>query len=169
MEFNDVIYKRRSIRKYLNKDVEDSKLLELMKYAMAAPSAINKKPVVFYIIKNNEIIEKLSDGVLFSKIISPIMILVAVDLTKSISTNPNDFYNQDASACVENILLGATNLGLSTCWIGTYPKQEKVNKVKEVLNLNENILPFALIHVGYGDEIKESRTQYESTRVTIIK
>ena len=54
MEFNDVIYKRRSIRKYLNKDVEDSKLLELMKYAMAAPSAINKKPVVFYIIESEE-------------------------------------------------------------------------------------------------------------------
>ena len=36
-------------------------------------------------------------------------------------------------------------------------------------NLNENILPFTLIHVGYGDEKKEARTQYESSRVTIIK
>lgn len=169
MEFNEVIYKRRSIRKYLNKEVEEEKIIELLKYAMAAPSAMNKQPTLFYVIKNKDLLEKLSDGIHFSPIKSPIMIVTCVDLDKTITKRKDGFYIQDASIATQNMLLGAVNLGLSTCWIGTYPAEERVKKVQEILNLQTNIIPIVMIHVGYGDEQKEPRTQYDSNRVIYLK
>lgn len=58
------LFHRTSVRKYLNKKVEDEKIEMMLKGAMAAPSAGNQQPWEFYVVKNKETIEKLSKQVL---------------------------------------------------------------------------------------------------------
>lgn len=55
MNVKEAILKRRSIRKYQNIEVSDEQIEELLQSAMAAPSACNKTPWEFYVIKNKEI------------------------------------------------------------------------------------------------------------------
>ena len=52
---------------------------------------------------------------------------------------------QDTAAAIQNILLCAKEAGLGTCWIGAFNE----TNCAEVLNLNDNLRPVAIIPVGY--------------------
>lgn len=158
MEFNDVVYSRRSIRKFIDKDVEDEKINEILHYAMSSPSAMNKRPLKYIVIKNKEIISKLSTPP-FSPILSNLMIAIVADLNKAIDQDMNGFWIQDASASTQNILLGARNLGLGSLWIGTYPRENKYKLAQQILKLNDKEIPVVLIHIGYSD-IEFSKKDY---------
>lgn len=169
MNVNEALLARRSIRKYQNIEVNDKQITELLKSAMAAPSACNKTPWEFYVIKNKEIQEKIKISYKNYNFNSPLLIVVGANLDLTISKDNNDFWIQDCSAAIENMLVAAVELGLGTCWCGIYPRIDRVEKIKNILNLTDNIVPLGLIHVGYPDEEKESRTQYVDTKVHYIE
>ena len=54
------IYRRTSVRNFLDKDVSDDLIIQIIKAGMQAPSAKNQQPWEFYIVKNKKLIEKLS-------------------------------------------------------------------------------------------------------------
>lgn len=168
MEVKEALLKRRSCRKFTDQKVEDEKIHELLLAAMSGPSACNKKPWVFYVIKNEEVLNKLKSTGRATNFNSSLMFVVCGDTNKGITNKIEDYWIQDCSASVENILLMSTSLGLGTCWCGVFPIDERVQYVKEVLNLDSNIIPLGLIHVGYPDCEMESRTQYEEENVHII-
>ena len=53
--------------------------------------------------------------------------------------------SQDASSATTLILLEATSLGLGSCWCGIYPNEDRMNIVKEVLNISDDFIPFSVI------------------------
>ena len=168
MNVKEAILKRRSIRKFKEDKISEDKIQILLECAMAAPCACNKKPWAFYVITNEEVLEKLRASSRYTGYKSPLNIIVCGDKSKALSDKPNDFWIQDCSAAVENILLAATHHNLGTVWCGIYPVEERTKKMKEVLNLEEHIIPMALIHIGYPDEEKEERTQFKSEYIHYI-
>ena len=169
MEIKDALLKRRSCRKFIDKKVDKEIVEELMEAAMAAPSAKNKKPWKFYVITNEEKLSQLRFAGSAFNYNSPMHIVVCGDMSKRIVVEkPYDFWIQDCSSAIENILLMATSLGLGTCWCGVFPVEERVQKVKEILDLDEDIVPLGLIHVGYPDCDLESRTQFEEENVIYV-
>ncbi len=166
MDLKEAIYKRRSVRKYKDIDVKDEDIDLLLQYAMAGPSAHNKKPWFFCVIKNDKIKEQIRSLTRFSNIKAPVYIVVCGDETRSMG---NEFWVQDVSAAIENILLGATSLGLGTCWLGVYPLKMPTKSIKLIIEAPQNIIPLGIIALGYPDESPEPRTQYDTTRVKTIK
>ena len=79
-------------------------------------------------------------------------------------TSPK-YFEQDLAAATENILLEAEELGLGAVWMGIAPLEERMSRVSQILGLPENILPFALIAVGYPGEVKKAEDRYEEERV----
>ena len=73
------------------------------------------------------------------------------------------------SAATENILLRATDLGLGAVWCGIYPQKRAVEKVKELLNLEDNLIPLNIIYIGYPALDVEARDQYDENKVHYIK
>ena len=136
---------------------------------MAAPSACNKKPWAFYVITNEEVLEKLRTSSRYTGYKSPLNIIVCGDKSKSLSDKPNDFWIQDVSSAIENILIEAVELDLGTCWCGLYPMDHAVENVKNILDMPENLIPLGLIHIGYPAEEKEARTQFDESCVKYIK
>jgi nitroreductase len=67
---------------------------------------------------------------------------------------PGEVWVQDCSAATENILLAAESMGLGAVWTGAYPSQERIDCIRKVLGMPENIVPLNVIPVGYpvGDE-----------------
>ena len=168
MEVKDALLKRRSIRKYLDKEVSDEIIEELLHAAMSGPSACNRRPWIFYVIKDQDKLNELRKASRFSNMNAPLAIVVVGDLSRSLPLQLKDFWIQDCSAATENILLRATDLGLGSLWCGIYPQKRPVERVKEILGITNNDIPFNIIYIGYGDEEKESRDQYEKNRVKII-
>ena len=168
MEVKDALLKRRSIRKYLDKEVSDEIIEELLHAAMSGPSACNRRPWIFYVIKDQDKLNELRKASRFSNMNAPLAIVVVGDLSRSLPLQLKDFWIQDCSAATENILLRATDLSLGSLWCGIYPQKRPVERVKEILGITNSDIPLNIIYIGYSDEEKESRDQYEKNRVKVI-
>jgi len=161
----DVIYSRRSIRKYKDTPLSKDILETLLKAAMAAPTATNAQPWEFVVVTEPETLAALRGSTLFSRINAPAAICVLGSERMQKNKAGQKFWVQDCSAATENILLAAAALGLGTVWVGVHPITLFTRSVTRILNLPDGVKPLNLIFVGYPDEVKEPRTQYEDRRV----
>ncbi|MDD3919668.1 MAG: nitroreductase family protein [Eubacteriales bacterium] len=168
MNTQEAILARRSIRKFQADPISDDIIQALLTAAMAAPSACNKRPWEFYVVKNQELLEKLRLVSRYSNMDSPLNIIVAGNDKRSLNHKPNDFWIQDCAAATQNILLTATELGLGSCWCGLYPMVTTVKRVREILGLEDHIFPMALIHIGLPAEEQPPRSQYQENRVHVF-
>ena len=75
------------------------------------------------------------------------------------------FWTQNLSATVENMLLAATGLGLGAVWCGVYPRTQRVEAVRQLLDIPSDVVPFAYAAVGHPAKDKRPRTQYDPARV----
>ena len=164
-DFIDLIYRRRSIRKFTEKAVSTEVLEELFKAAMAGPSAMNAQPWEFVAVTDPEILQKCRNALMFSKQNYTALICVCGSPRVQKNKAGDRFWVQDCSAATENILLAATALGLGSVWIGVYPIQTSVLQVRAILNIPDDVTPLNLIGLGYPAETKDPRTQYEESRV----
>jgi nitroreductase len=164
-EFIDMIYKRRSIRKFTDKPVNQETLEELLKAAMAAPTAMNAQPWEFIVVTDPEILKKFRSALMFAKQNYTAVICVCGSQRVQKNRAGNRFWQQDCSAATENILLAATALGLGSVWIGVHPVRPIEFQVKTILNIPDDVTPLNLIGLGYPAEMKDPRTQYDETKV----
>lgn len=169
MTLDEIMLKRRSVRKYTLQKVEDEKIDKLLHYAMSAPSAVNKQPWEFYVVTDEEIIKKIIDAGRFTKHFSPLKIVVCGNMNHTLPLNLKDYWVQDCSAAIQNILLGVTQMGLGACWEGVHPQKLLEKKIKEVLNLPMSHIPLAIISIGYPAEFPEPRDQYNEKKIHYIK
>jgi len=161
-ELINMIFTRRSIRKYTAEPVSEKDIKTMLEAAMAAPSASNRKPWHFIVVTNRKILNNLAKAHPYGKMLSEAPLCIAVCGDKTISTRS---WVQDCSAATENLLLAATALGLGAVWLGVHPREERVNPIRKVLNIPENIVPLNLISIGHPAEEKEPRTQYDEKQV----
>ena len=101
------ILERRSVRKFEDRPVERELIESLLEAADAAPSACNKRPLEFYAVTNEHLLEKLSKAGLFTRMKAPLVIVVVGDLNRALPSPMSDYWMHDAGATCENILLQA--------------------------------------------------------------
>ena len=169
MELKEVLLKRRSVRKFKEDSVADEMIEELLHAAMSGPSACNKKPWDFYVITNPQKLEELKVSSMFTKMSSPLAVVVCGDLSRALPLKMAEYWIQDCSAATENILLRATDLGLGAVWCGIYPQKKAIEKVRKILEIPKSQIPLNLIFIGHPAEEPEARDQYEEKRVHYIR
>ncbi len=169
MELNEILLKRRSVRKFNDEPVSEEDILKLLHAGMSGPSACNRTPWEFFVVTNPEILEKLRKAARYSKIKAPLAIVVCGNLSKALPLQLAPFWIQDCSAATENILLRATDLGLGAVWCGVHPMKTAEKNVREALSLPEKYIPLNIIHIGHPAEEPESRDQYNEKKVHYIK
>ena len=164
------IMTRTSIRQFKAQPVEQDKVDILLKAAMAAPTALNLQPWHFIVINDKETIALLSGK---QPTNAPLMIAVCGDTDKTMlpdgSTKLPDFWVEDVSAATENLLLAAHALGLGAVWTGVYPAMDRTAEVANVLNCPQNIVPLAVVRVGYPDESPEPKNKYKEENISYNK
>lgn len=114
MELKDILKKRRSIRKFSDRELSDPTIDSLLEAALMAPSSRNSRSTHFVVVRNRAIIEQISSmrdyGSAFVKG-APIFILVAGD------RQATDLWEVNCSISATLLQLAATDLGLSSCWV----------------------------------------------------
>ena len=161
----DIIFKRRSIRKYTDQPVEPEKIELLLQAAMAAPSAVNSQPWEFIVVTEAEALARLRSKLRFARHNAPVGIIVLGSPEQAHNTAGRMFWEQDCSAAMENMLIAAVGLGLGAVWIGIHPVVPFVRAVREALDIPEDVTPLGMMHVGYAAEEKPARTQYDKHKV----
>ena len=122
----DSIFHRVSIRKYKDQKVEEEKITQMLKAAMAAPSACNQQPWEFYVVTDTEKIKELSQASPYTGCAKGAP-LVFVPCYREVGVAPG-YYHIDMSAAVENLLLEADHLGLGAVWMGIAPVEERLQQ-----------------------------------------
>lgn len=162
----DFIFKRRSVRKFIDRDIPEQLLVELLEAAMAAPSAVARDPWHFLVIRDQDTLEKMADRLPNGQMLrqAGAAFLVCGDKTKA-HDQQESYMLQDLSAATENILLSATALGLGSCWLGVHPRGDRIKDLSKLFNLPGNITPVSAIALGWPDIQPRKRTRYKEEKV----
>jgi nitroreductase len=160
---HDFIFQRRSVRKYLKKDIPDELITELLKAAMAAPSACAKDPWRFIVVKKRDSLTKITEFLPNGKMLVSAAAGIAVcgDI-EAAHAGEISFLLQDCSAAIENILLTASNMGLGACWLGVHPRKDRIDNLSAFFGLPGNVIPVSMIALGWPDESHPPRTRYRA-------
>lgn len=169
MELKEVLLKRRSVRKFSSEPVPEKMINELLHAAMSGPSACNKTPWEFYVITNEDALQKLGKASRFSNMKAPLAIVVCGNLSKALPSQLSPFWIQDCSAATENILLRAADLELGAVWCGIHPMKTAEKKVREALFLPDSQIPLNIIYIGFPEQSPEPRDQFSEKKVHFIK
>ncbi len=167
----DLLYKRRSIRKFTDQVIEEEKIDRIMQAALLAPSSKSKYPCEFIVVDQKELNEKLSEckphGASFLKS-TPVSIVIAGDIDKS------DVWIEDCSIAASYVQIQAEKEGLGSCWIQIRERPHDIQKsselyIQECLNMPSNIKILAIIALGYKEGVKAGRDKTHLKREKIHK
>lgn len=155
----EAIFTRRSIRKFTGEIISDENLKEILKAGFQAPSAHNREPREFIVVKDEDKLNKISEFHKYAKMLpsAGCGIVVCGDITKQKELG---FLVEDCSASIQNILLAAHALDLGAVWCGLYPKENLVDNTSELLDLPEHIIPIGMVVVGVKEEDRGAIDRY---------
>ena len=160
----DPVLSRTSIRCYLPEPLAEEAVRTLLQAGMAAHSAGDQRPWHFVVIEDQDDRNRIAEMDPFAHMVpqAPVAILVCGDPTLQ---KHQGYWVQDCAAATENILIEAHVLGLGAVWLGVYPAEGRVQSLRRLLGLPENVIPFALVPVGYPAEAQEAGHRYDDSRV----
>ena len=161
------IFKRVSIRKFQDREVEPEKIEQILKAAMAAPSAGNQQPWEFYVVQDREKIEALSKSHRYAGPAKNAPVVIVPCYRTQNLLFPG-YAEIDLAIATEHILLEAVSLGLGSVWLGIAPLEERMDKVAGILNLDASLKPFALVPLGYPAQEPVQQDRFEKDRIHYV-
>ena len=160
MSFLDLAKARYSERKFTDKPVEEEKLNAILEAAKVAPTAKNFQPVRVYVIKSEEALEKInkvSPCIYGAKLV--MMVFYDLEQTYRSGWNPGiSSGDVDAAIVCTHMMLEAADLGLGSCWVARFARAD----AHRTFELPENIVPVALLPIGYAAEDAVPSPRHES-------
>jgi nitroreductase len=158
---------RRSIRKYMDKPVEDEKILCLLESARLAPSGSNTQPWHFIVVKSELSRQKLSEASNNQKwmLSAPVFIVCVADIRCRIKEDVEVVVNEnspqhelkqiirDTSIAIEHFVLEADNQELDTCWVSWFTQEA----IRPILNIPSDKYVVCILTLGYADELPKAR------------
>lgn len=168
----EIIKQRRACRKFSSKPVEQEKIKEVVEAGLLAPTGRNlQTPVVIAISdkKTRDELMKINRKIMGIEGIDPFYGAPTVLL---VIANKQGISIHDGAACIENMLLEATNQGLGSCWIHRAKEEIELPEVRKLLSFTgldfDNYVGVGHVIIGYPDNyqappkvIKEGRVFYK--------
>ena len=164
MDALEALMTRRSVRAYTDELVSDDQILKILAAGMQAPSANNRQPWHFVVLRQRERLDALAGALPFGKMLgqAPLGIVVCADA----ALQPNaGYWAQDCAAATQNILLACHALGLGAVWIGVYPREERVMALRELLSLPVTVTPLCTIAIGRPEGHSGSVDRFRPDRI----
>ncbi len=164
MNVFEAVEKRRSIRKFKQDPIPEEHLNRVLEAARRAPSAGNRQPWHFVVVKDENTRGKLA-GLADNQIFvgaAPMVIAVFGDPDDSPAgyrQDPMVAYKQDPMIAVEHMCLVAVELGLGTCWIGPASPNYDVEAIKRLLGVPERMYMTCLLPLGYPDQAPNAKSR----------
>lgn len=157
MEFFDIITRRRSVRAYSSKPVEEEKLNRIIQAANIAPSAGNLQAYQVHVFRKQDKKEALAKAAFDQAFLiqAPICLVFSADPSRSApkyGKRGTELYSvQDATIAGTFAMLAAVDLGLATVWVGAFDEEKVQNVVGE-----KSLKPVAMFALGYPAEEPEA-------------
>jgi nitroreductase len=160
------LFARRSVRKFQDRPIPAALIQDVLAAAMAAPSANAKDPWEILVVQKPDTLAKIAAGLPYGKMLvgAPVGFVVCGDLPR-VNGQHLSYLLQDCAACIENLLLALSMLGLGGAWLGVHPREDRMAHLRNLFKLPDHILPIGVIAAGYPAESPPPRTRFNPARV----
>ena len=147
MEFEDIIRKRTSVRKFSTKKLEQKVLNKILEAGRLAPTAKNNQPIKIYVVNSNEGIEKI-DKVSRCRYGAQTILIICGN--KEEAYHKGDYTTAEMDCCIvaTHMMLEATNIGVDNIWVESFDG----NILVEEFQIPDEYTPFILMPLGYKTE-----------------
>jgi len=165
MKASEILFSRRSIRKYVKGATLPKELIEdLIHAAMCAPSARNKQPWHFIAVSKRENLDQLANHHPYGKMLHEacLAVLVCGDLEME---ETESYLIQNCAAATQNLLLAAHAAGLGAVWLGVHSREDRMQMMRDFFKLPPHIVPISLISIGYPNEVKPRNNNFNPNRL----
>ncbi len=161
---------RKSIRRFVDTQISEDDLKEIIKTGIKAPSAGNRQPWRIVIVRNNERLERLAMAALGQSFIAQASVALVICAVPEESAERYGergatlYALQDTAAMTQNILLASHALGYGSCWVGAFNEDD----VRKVLSIPEGMRPVSIIPIGnISGEVPKDRPRKSIDEVII--
>ena len=157
----DNIFARKSVRAYLDKEVEKEKIDWMLRAGMAAPSGKDIRPWEFVLVTDRVALDSMAAALPYAKMLTKARyaIVVCGDVAQS------SYWYLDCSAAAQNILLAAEAQGLGAVWTAAYPYEDRIRVVRKYTELPGNIVPLCVIPFGYPATAQEPKQKFDEKKI----
>ena len=152
--------KRRSVRRYGEKHIDNAVIDEIMKVALTAPTSFGHKPVEYVIVRDKDMIRKIGackqmGGSQINGADAVIVVMV-----KTADKRSAEFWIEDGAIASAYILLAAEQYDLGACWVHIRNRmgQRKTSdeEIRTLLNVPDAYTILNLIAIGEKGENKKA-------------
>ncbi len=165
----DCIMTRASVRSYTGEQIPDSTVNKILRAGMAAPTAANQQPWHFVVINEQSLKDSITAAFEYAKMVEHCSFAVVVcgDMDRLFTGDvpAGGFWVEDCSAASENMLLAAHALGIGAVWCGVYPVEERLERLRSILNLPSNLTPLNVIAFGYPAQPVAPKEKWDAAKV----
>lgn len=171
MDVFEAIRTRRSIRRFLDKHVEEEKLQTILEAIRMSPSWANFQCWRFIVVRDQATREKIS-GLSYVESFfaplgykanpskkglaeAPVVIVACADPSQSGVLWDQHYYMTDVGIAAQNLMLAACALELGSVFVGVFDEE----KLRNLLNIPSNIRIVGLFPIGYPKEEKKEGPQ----------
>ena len=164
----ELTLKRRSVRRYTGKAIDDKIIKEIMKVALTAPSSFGHRPVDFVVVQDKTMIEKLASCKRLggNQIIGAGAVIAVV-----VNQDNGEFWIEDGAIASSYILLAAEQYNVGACWVHIRNRKGKTKssdeEIRDLLNIPDNYRVLNLIALGEKAENKRSykKTDFDTNKI----
>lgn len=147
MEFEEVIRKRTSVRKFSDKTLEQEKLNKILETGRLAPTAKNSQPNKIYVVKSKEGLEKI-DKASRCRYGASTVLIICGNKEEAYHKGEYSTYEMDSCIIATHMMLEATNLDVDNIWIESF--NESI--LREEFNIPNDFIPVCMLPLGYKAE-----------------
>ncbi len=177
MKFQELIELRQSDRKYIDKPVEDEKLMRCLESARLAPSASNSQPWTFVVTDKHDVLKKLSKAArgplgTFNNFVkqAPVIVTIVLEKPKTVTeigmkVKEKEWPLMDIGITAEHFCLQAAEEGLGSCMLGWFDEKS----VREILNIPDNKTVALLITLGYTPDGYKHRKKIRKPLEKVVR
>ena len=147
MNFEEIIRKRTSVRKFSDKKLEQENLDKILEAGRLAPTAKNNQPIKIYIVQSDEGLLKIDKASKCRYNANTILIICG---NKEEAYHKGDYSTYEMDSCIvaTHMMLEATNIGVDNIWIESFDE----NILREEFNIPNNFIPVCLLPLGYKSQ-----------------
>ncbi|HHY97450.1 MAG TPA: nitroreductase [Firmicutes bacterium] len=150
MDVYSAVMARRSVRRFRPEDISDEDLAKIIEAGRMAPSAANRQPWRFVIVRDPEKRKEVANACNGQTWLADAGAILA---GIGVPAESQKWYPVDVAIAMQTMVIVASSLGYGTCWIGAFNE----DKVKEVLGIPAEMRVIALTPIGRPAETPQAR------------
>lgn len=157
MEIIEEIARRRSVREYAGRPVEEDKLARVLEAGRLAPTARNQQDWRI-LVTEGTLKEKLAEAASPHQPFlrqAPVLLAACALNPSYVMRCGQPAYPIDLAIVLDHMSLQAEREGLGTCWIGSFAEDQ----AKLVLGVPEAVRIPALMSLGYAERLPAARSR----------